>query len=258
MDMMFDFENMDLMIGNENTNPIERELSNMIGNVENNQDFESNPQSAQYESHENEFGHYVHENVIPRQDRVRETLEIFTNEFNMRLSQEMDSMMSIMHSQINRAINTAIAERVIPEIQNRVSSISSSGNRGTGGSSSPNSQENAEVTNGFRNKITNKDSRSTGDLRVPKDSSPYSTTICELFTFTKSTQYVILNASKGLNLEMQNSEGSLLPMFWRYAMRLSPPLLSGFVTFFRKFLKSSKGPPSIFLVFCNWMDDEKT
>ena len=43
MDMMSDFENMDVMIGNENTNPIERELSNMIGNVLNDQDIESNP-----------------------------------------------------------------------------------------------------------------------------------------------------------------------------------------------------------------------
>ena len=173
MDMMSDFENMDVMIGNENTNPIERELSNIIGKVENNQDIESNPQSARYESHENEFGHYVHENVIPKQDRVQETLETFSSEFNMRLSQEMDSRMSLMHSQINRAINTATAERVIPEIQNIVSSISSSGNRDTQASSSPNSQENAEVNNGFRNKITKKDSRSTGDLRVPRDSSPY-------------------------------------------------------------------------------------
>ena len=63
--MVSDFENMDVMIGNENTNPIERELSNMIGNVENNQDIESNPQYTRYESHENEFGHYVHENVVP-------------------------------------------------------------------------------------------------------------------------------------------------------------------------------------------------
>ena len=54
------------------------------------------------------------------------------------------------------SINTAIAERVIPEIQNIVSSISSSGNRDTEVSSSPNSQEKAKVNNGFRNKITKK------------------------------------------------------------------------------------------------------
>ena len=176
MDMMSDFEKVDVMIGNGNINPIERELSNMIGNVVDDQDIESNLQSPRYGTHENEFGHYDHENVFPRQDRVQETLETFSSEFNMRLSQEMDSMMSLMHSQINRAISTAITERVIPEIQKIVSSISSSGNRDTEASSSPNSQEKAETNNGFRNKIAKKDSQSTGDLRSPRDSSPYMVT----------------------------------------------------------------------------------
>ena len=54
------------------------------------------------------------------------------------------------------SINTAIVKRLIPEIQNKVSSISSSGTRDTEVSSSPNSQENAKVNNGFRNKITKK------------------------------------------------------------------------------------------------------
>ena len=106
MDMMSDFENVDVMIGNENINPFERELSNMIGNVVDDQDIESSLQSSRYGTHENEFGHYDYENVIARQDRDQETLETFTSEFNMRLSQEMDSMMSLMHSQINRAIST--------------------------------------------------------------------------------------------------------------------------------------------------------
>ena len=72
-------------------------------------------------------------------------METFTNEINLRLSQEMDSMMSMMHSQINRAINSAIAERVIPEIQNMLSSLSS-GNRNTESGSSLNNQENNEGT----------------------------------------------------------------------------------------------------------------
>ena len=59
--------------------------------------------------------------------------------------------MSMMHSQTNRAIITAIAERAIPEIQNIVSSMSSSGNRDTEASWSRDSQENNE---GFKSKIT--------------------------------------------------------------------------------------------------------
>ena len=59
-------------------------------------------------------------------------------------------MMSMVHSQMNRAINTAISERVIPEIQNIVSSMSSSGNRDTEASMSPSSQENRENPSGLR------------------------------------------------------------------------------------------------------------
>ena len=70
------------------------------------------------------------------------------------------------------------------------------------------------------------------------------TTFSERFTFTKSTQYLILNAFKGLYLEMQNPEGSPFQFFG--SMRLSPPLFWLCETFFRNFLKSSKGPPSIF------------
>ena len=52
--------------------------------------------------------------------------------------------MSMVHNQINRTISTAISERVIPEIQNVVSSMSSSGNRDTEANMSPSSQENRE------------------------------------------------------------------------------------------------------------------
>ena len=110
---MSDFENMDIMLGNGNANTIEREFSNVIGSSENHCDAESNLQSRENDSHENDFGHFVHENTIPIQDRFQESMETFTSEINMRLSQEMDSMMSMMYGRVNRAINTAIAERVI-------------------------------------------------------------------------------------------------------------------------------------------------
>ena len=73
--------------------------------------------------------------------------------------------MSMVNNQIIRAISTAISERVIPEIQNIVSSMSSSGNRDTEASMSPSSQENRENPSGLKSKITKKDSRSVGDLR---------------------------------------------------------------------------------------------
>ena len=91
----------------------------------------------------------------------------------MRLSQEMNSMMSMMHIRITSAISSAIAERVIPEIQNIVGSMSSSGNRDTEASSSPNIQEIIEGNNGFKSEITKKDSRSACDLRATRNTSPY-------------------------------------------------------------------------------------
>ena len=86
-------------------------------------------------------------------------------------------MVSIMHSQINRAITTAIAERVIPEIQNIANSMSSMGHRDTEASSSPNSQENRESAPGPKIKIAKKDSRSVGDLRDTMGHGSYRGTV---------------------------------------------------------------------------------
>ena len=159
MDMLSDYDNLDVMLGNENNNPIERELAEAIDQSSAHGDDDTNVY------HENEFRDYLHENEPLRQNEVRQSFEAFSSEFNLRLSQEMESMMSIMHSQINRAITTAIAERVIPEIQKIANSMSSMGHRDTEASSSPNSQENRESASGPKIKITKKDSRSVGDLR---------------------------------------------------------------------------------------------
>ena len=159
MDMLSDYDNLDVMLGNENNNPIERELAEVIDQSSAHGDDDTNVY------HENEFRDYLHENEPLRQNEVRQSFEAFSSEFNLRLSQEMESMMSIMHSQINRAITTAIAERVIPGIQNIANSMSSMGHRDTEASSSPNSQENRESAPGPKIKIAKKDSRSVGDLR---------------------------------------------------------------------------------------------
>ena len=115
--------------------------------------------------HGNEYRDYLHENEPLGQNEVRQPFEVFSSEFNLRLPREMDSLMSMMRSQINRAITTAIAERVIPEIQNIANSMSSTGHRDTEASLSPNSQENRENASGLKIKIAKKDSRSVGDLR---------------------------------------------------------------------------------------------
>ena len=170
MDMLSDIENMDVMLGNASNNPIERELVDAIEQSSVQGDIEANEYLG------NQYTSFPHENNLPRQDDIRQSLETFSNEFNLRLSQEMDSMMSMVHSQINRAISNAISERVIPEIQNIVSSMSSSGNRDTETSVSPNSQENRECSSGFKSKFAKKDSQSACDLRDIAGRSHYMVT----------------------------------------------------------------------------------
>ena len=159
MDMMSDIDNLDVMLGNGNVNPIERELVDAIEQSPVHGDSEANIHQR------NDYRDFVYENDAFRQNDVRQSFETFSNEFNLRLSQEMDSVMSMVHNQINRSISTAISERIIPEIQNIVSSMSSSRYRDTEASVSPNCQENRENRSGLRTNLTKKDSRPACDLR---------------------------------------------------------------------------------------------
>ena len=159
MDMMSDTDNLDVMLGNGNENPIERELADAIEQSSTQGDYEA------YEFHRANYGNFTQEDEPLGQNDVRQSFETFSNEFILRLSQELDSMMTMIHNQINRAISAAISERVIPEIQNNVSSMSSSGNRDSEASLSPSSQENREISSSLKTKILKKDSRSVGDLR---------------------------------------------------------------------------------------------
>ena len=50
-------------------------------------------------------------------------MEILTGEMNFRISQEMNSIINGMNSQIERAISSAISERIIPQMQNVVENV---------------------------------------------------------------------------------------------------------------------------------------
>ena len=109
-------------------------------------------------------------------------------------------MMSMMHNQINRATSTATAERVIPEIQNTVSSMSSSGNRDSEASMFPNSQEDRGNTSGLKTKITKKDSRSACDSRDATGRGSY------IVTGATDTQQQILELLTGRIPSIPNPE----------------------------------------------------
>ena len=119
MDMMSYIDILDVMLGNGIVNSIERELVDAIEQSSVQGDNDTNMHLR------NDCKDFAYENDAFRQIDVRQSFETFSNEFTLRLFQEMDSMMSMVHNQTNRAISTAISERVIQEIQNIVSSMSS-------------------------------------------------------------------------------------------------------------------------------------
>ena len=57
------------------------------------------------------------ENMTPRPDRQLESRETLSSEMNLRLSQEIDPMISMIHAQMNTAINSAMSDQVTAEIQ---------------------------------------------------------------------------------------------------------------------------------------------
>ena len=71
-----------------------------------------------------------------RSDRHLQSMEILSEELNLRLSQVTDSIMNILQVQITRAINSAINDEVIPEIQKAMGTLSS-GQRDTESGSLP-------------------------------------------------------------------------------------------------------------------------
>ena len=64
MDMMSDFENLDVMLGNSNNNSIESELTEAIDQSSNHGDDDTNAYQ------ENEYRNYLHENDLLRQNEV--------------------------------------------------------------------------------------------------------------------------------------------------------------------------------------------
>ena len=155
--------NRDMMLGGINSNSIERKFEIVINHSLSQSDTEAiltyKIPSQQIENR----------NIGCRIETTRsnghlESMEMLSEELNLRLSQVTDLLMNILQVQITRTIISAINYRVIPELQNAMGTLSS-GQKDTESGSSPNNQEDREGSNGLQTKITKKDSRSACDLR---------------------------------------------------------------------------------------------
>ena len=171
MDMRSNDNNRDMMLGGINSNSIERKFEIIINHSLGQGDTEAiltyKIPSQQIENRNN--GCRIE---TTRSDRHLESMEMLSEELNIRLSQVADSLMNILKVQITKAINSAINNSVIPEIQNAIVTLSS-GQRDPESGSSQNNQEDREGSNGLKTKIIKKDSRSACNLRDTEGRSPY-------------------------------------------------------------------------------------
>ena len=86
-----------------------------------------------------------------------------------------NSFLNILLAQIRGTIKSANNDRVIPEFQNAMGTLSSE-QRDTESGSSKNNKDDRNGTIIFRAKITKNDSRSAFDLRDTEDLSPFMVT----------------------------------------------------------------------------------
>ena len=171
LDMLTDYGNMDVMLGEGNSNSIERELDSLIIVPERQQEFQSFP-NRENSSQKNEIRDIDSRKEPVIEGRLIESINMLSGEMNARMSREMEAMMDLMHSQISRAISSAISERVIPEIQNMVENLPLS-QHGVEPCTSTNEDGIRNVWKNANTKLTKKDSRSACDLRDHTDNVPY-------------------------------------------------------------------------------------
>ena len=171
LDMLSDYGNMDVMLGDGNSNSIERDLDTLINVPDGRRDYRSFP-NRENSSQENEIRDIDSRNEPVRESRLLESINTLSGEINARMSREMEAMMDLVQSQITRAISSAISERIIPEIQNMVENLPL-GQHGVEPGTSLNEDGVRSAWENTNTRLTKKDSRSACDLRVHSDVSPY-------------------------------------------------------------------------------------
>ena len=123
LEILSDIENLDIMLGNNHFNGIERERS-----LDSNSARRRNSVVSDNQENEDESLYSNCRNNEPRTSadlgqnsaEANSLAEInrLSSELNSRISREMDDMLNNVSSQIQRAINEAINSQVLPQIQN--------------------------------------------------------------------------------------------------------------------------------------------
>ena len=78
--MMSDFEIMDILLGNENTSPIESELANTINGSICHNDLQSDSHTRGNPSSEIEIRYFSHVDELPRHDTILDSMQTFSTQ----------------------------------------------------------------------------------------------------------------------------------------------------------------------------------
>ena len=123
LEMLFDIERLDIMLGENHSNRTERDGSLDSTSVRRHESVIINNLD---EGEENPYSDHRNSNVKSNANYGQNSADMnsqaeinrLSSELNSRISREMDEMMSSVSSQIQRAINEAISTQVLPQIQN--------------------------------------------------------------------------------------------------------------------------------------------
>ena len=160
------------MLGNGEYNPPKRKIDEMTGSSnlldrEENSDFASMRGNF---SQENEIRNISENRSNISFSRDRNTL---TGDINLRMSQEIGSLLNGENSQIQSAISAAISERIIPQMQDFVEAVLARQLESVPTMSSrPHNSEN-DIRSLNENNMTNRNFHSRQNLMEPDDESPY-------------------------------------------------------------------------------------
>ena len=148
---------MDVMLGSGEYHQIERDIDQMTGfsNMLKIDDNEEGHSMIGNSSQDNEIRNMPENRNIPNLSR---DLDMLSVEINLKVSQEINSLLNGMKSQIENAISSPMSERIIPQMQGVVETT------------------NDDVRNVDENNLHNRNSRSRQILIEPEDESPYMVT----------------------------------------------------------------------------------
>ena len=101
LDILSDIEHMDILIGNSDTNSIERELRNVYNSI----------QCSSYQANDFRNIQDVH---VGNENLNRDNLETLSSELNDRISREISDLLGTVNVQIQRTVEEAICNQTLP------------------------------------------------------------------------------------------------------------------------------------------------